>query len=169
MYDQLASPQPHADQRLVLRHGSTSQGRCLAGTILILVSLLFGIGCDQTTQPPTTDPGTAGNQTTNLVNVRLMVSRTGQRNLKIDVECPENSTVFDVMEIAKSNGDLEFEHTGSGDTVFITSISGVANSGANQDNWIYRVNEVRGDCSCGEKQIASNDTIIWSYGKVSFD
>lgn len=84
----------------------------------------------------------------------------------IEIELPVTGemTVLDLMNQAQREGKLEFEYRGSGATVFVNSIQGLANQGAGGHNWIYRVNGKLGDRSIGVAEIVAGDKITWEFG-----
>lgn len=76
----------------------------------------------------------------------------------------EGMTVLDAMQAAARHPrGIRFQYTGEGKTAFLTSIDDVANEGAER-NWIYRVNEDRGDRSIGVKTLSINDVVYWKFG-----
>ena len=102
--------------------------------LFVLFSLGF-CGCESTTQSGSrTNDGSKG-----LVQVVIDFNGRGEKKV-FDVPCSEDSTVFSVLERGRNMGDVRFESTGSGETVFVSSIDGVENEKANGDNWTYRVN-----------------------------
>jgi hypothetical protein len=76
----------------------------------------------------------------------------------------EGMTVLDAMQQASRHPHgIEFEHTGEGKTAFLTAIDDAANEGQDGRNWIYYVNQDRGDRSIGAKRLSINDVVRWKY------
>jgi len=124
--------------------------------VLFVVALSFcGTGCDSSKPLPKElqrDIGT----------VTLEVDFGDLRDAKsIDVVCSPDSTVFLSLERAQQLDKLKFEHTGTGETVFVTSIDGVENDAK---FWTYRVNETLGDKSAGVYEVKPGDKISWRFG-----
>ncbi len=87
-----------------------------------------------------------------------------QKSIKTDVVCSPDTTVLEVLERAQNMNELKFEHRGSGETAFVTSIGGIKNEGAAGKNWIYFVNGETGDKSAGVFKLAPGDKVSWKYG-----
>jgi len=78
-------------------------------------------------------------------------------------------TVFEAMRAARELPEplgLRFEHTGSGERVFVRSIDGLANQGAgeNHRNWTYEVNGEGARVGCGARTLARGDVVRWRFG-----
>lgn len=100
------------------------------------------------------------------IRVTLVVqfSKSRKKTLK-QLELPADSTVLDLMKLAKRNKKIDFKFRGKGPTAFLSSIDGISNEGARGDNWIFRVNGKLGRKSCGVSKLADGDTVTWSFGK----
>jgi hypothetical protein len=78
----------------------------------------------------------------------------------------EGMTVLDAMQQASRHPHgIEFKHTGAGKTAFLTAIDDAANEGQDGRNWIYHVNQDRGDRSIGVKQLSITDVVRWKYAR----
>ncbi|MEQ8787506.1 MAG: DUF4430 domain-containing protein [Pirellulaceae bacterium] len=76
----------------------------------------------------------------------------------------EGMTVLDAMQAAARHPHgIRFAHSGEGKTAFLSAIDDVANEGAER-NWIYHVNQDRGDRSIGVKTLSINDVVRWKFG-----
>src|SRR5262245_27073490 len=80
------------------------------------------------------------------------------------LEWKEGLTVLGALEeAAKHPRGIKFEHRGSGETAFVTSIDELKNEGAGR-NWTYQVNGKRADKSCGVWVLRAGDEVVWLYG-----
>ena len=79
--------------------------------------------------------------------------------------CSADSTVFTILQRAAKMDDLQFDSQGSGSTAFVHSIDGVMNAGGRGKNWVYRVNDLLVNESCGLKGVVPGDQIKWKYGE----
>ena len=133
--------------------------------VLFACTICFACGCEKTSPsgPVTADSSPA------IGNVQLEIKFNSDRdNIKIDVPCGSNSTVFTILERAGKNGELDFESTGrAADKKFVTSIGGVDNLVAAGDNWVYRVNGKLGDKSAGLYRVEPGDEVLWVFAKYS--
>ena len=89
-----------------------------------------------------------------------------RENILCSVPCSADSTVYEVLEVARSQGDLDFSSTGQvAEMRFVKSIGGVENLAAAGDNWVYRVNGKLGDKSSGLFSVSPGDRVVWAFGK----
>ena len=60
---------------------------------------------------------------------------------------------------------IKFKCTGKGATLLVTEIDGIANQGGSGDemNWIYSVNEKKGNKSCGVRELQAGDVVLWKF------
>lgn len=65
--------------------------------------------------------------------------------------------------IAAANG-IEVTQRGSGQGAFVTAIDGVANEGAEKNNWTYEVNGKSGDRSHAIYELHPGDRVLWTFG-----
>lgn len=77
-------------------------------------------------------------------------------------------TALDAMKLAQAKPaplGLLMECVGEGDRAFVRSIEGLANQGAKPGNrnWIYKINDRRGDRSCGVAPLHPGDTLLWQF------
>ena len=108
---------------------------------------------------------TAGRQT-----VRLVVDyHDGVEKHFTDISWKKGITVFDLLQLAKNHPHgIAFRSTGSGATLFVTSIDGLNNQGGGpQDkNWIYSINGKKGTRSCAVQDLKAGDIVQWTYDIV---
>ena len=143
----------------------------LAQSVLLIALTIASSGCNSTQvdqQESRTSPSKAI-KSDSIEKVKLKINIPDQDPIELSLECQPDSTVFDLMSEAKQNGQLKFESRGSEETVFVTSIGGIENSGSSGPNWIYTVNSELGECSIGVKSVQDGDTIEWTLGKPDFN
>ena len=70
-------------------------------------------------------------------------------------------TVADLVGAARS---IAVTQRGSGQGAFVTAIDGVANEGAEKDNWTYEVNGKAGDRSHAVYELHPDDRVLWTFG-----
>jgi hypothetical protein len=75
----------------------------------------------------------------------------------------EGMTVLDVLHAAQAHRHgIKFVARGKGSSTLVTKIGDTANEGDGK-NWLYSVNDQRGEISAGAKKVAPNDTILWAF------
>ena len=133
--------------------------------VLLACTICFACGCEKTAQ----SGAVIGDSLPAIGNVQLEIKFNSDReNIKIEVPCTSDSTVFTILERARKNGELDFESTGrEADKKFVTSIGGVDNLVSAGDNWVYRVNGKLGDKSSGLYPVEPGDEVLWVFGKYS--
>jgi hypothetical protein len=131
---------------------------------LFLASILFSIGCDATNSGESTSGTNPTGMDLGTVTLVIDFGPARRSPITVDVPCSEHSTVFDILDRAQLIGDIKFESSGSGDTVFVKSIATVANEGSGGNNWIYLVNEETADKSAGIYEVKPSDEIRWRFG-----
>lgn len=133
---------------------------------ILLIALATGfVGCQQSTlsdrqtvDRPATDKARTG-------SVELAVEFNGRGDDQAwTVDWNHGDTVHSVMIRSREKQQFDFSATGSGATVFVTSIADVANEGASGDNWVFRINEKMGKISCGVAEVQAGDRIVWRLG-----
>ena len=73
-------------------------------------------------------------------------------------------TVKDAMEFAKRHPHgITFEYRGKGETAFLTKIDDAINQAANGQNWIFYIDEERGDSSFGIAKVPAGGAILWRF------
>jgi hypothetical protein len=73
-------------------------------------------------------------------------------------------TVLTTLEwAAKHPRGIAFQLRGKGATTLISKIDDLKNSGADEKNWIFRVNDELGDRSCGVFPVKVGDRILWRF------
>lgn len=107
------------------------------------------------------------NEATHGQHVQLVLDYGhGVRKHYAEIPWTRGMTIFDAMKRAgKMRPALAFEHTGSGETVLVTSIDGVKNEGGGREarNWQYWVNATFARKSCGIYELGVDDVIIWRF------
>lgn len=129
-----------------------------------LLMLALAVGCDP---EPTLDAQRSVDSAGEVVagTVQLQVDFSGEKkNMSVKVPCSADSTVFQILQRAQNQGDLDFDSQGSGGTAFVHSIDGVMNSGRRGKNWTFRVNEQLAKESCGSLAVVPGDVIEWKFG-----
>lgn len=75
----------------------------------------------------------------------------------------EGMTVLDVLNAAKAHRHgITFVTRGKGSSTLVTKIGDQANEGDGK-NWLYSVNEKRGEVSAGAQKVEPQDTILWTF------
>lgn len=79
-------------------------------------------------------------------------------------------TVFGALQqAAKHPRGIKFESTGSGATLFILSLDGIKNQAGDGDrNWIFSVNDKKGNKSSAVTELKPGDTVRWKYDVFEF-
>jgi hypothetical protein len=78
----------------------------------------------------------------------------------------EGMTVLDAMEKAKAPAHgITFQHTGKGETAFLTQIDDLKNEGGGKakKNWQYLVNDVYADKGFGVRKLEKGDVVLWRF------
>lgn len=128
---------------------------------IAIMILALGSGCDSS--PTANSPQNTGLDI-GTVGLTIDFGPARRKPIEVDVPCSVDSTVIDILSRAQNMGDLKFESTGSGDTVFVKSIASMGNEGAGGSNWIFLVNEETGDKSAGVIAVEPSDKIRWRFG-----
>jgi uncharacterized protein DUF4430 len=75
----------------------------------------------------------------------------------------EGMTVLDALNAAKAHRHgITFVTRGKGSSTLVTKIGDQANEGDGK-NWLYSVNEKRGEVSAGAQKVEPQDTILWRF------
>lgn len=78
----------------------------------------------------------------------------------------EGTTVLDVMEYAaKHRHGIRFTFRGKGATAFLESIDDLRNEGGRGRNWIYAVNDKKGEQSFALFILRPGDRVLWKFDK----
>ena len=73
-------------------------------------------------------------------------------------------TVLSALEwAAKHPRGIEIDVRGKKSTTLITKIDDLKNGGADNKNWVFRVNDKLGDRSCGVFPVKPTDRILWKF------
>ncbi|MFA6257336.1 MAG: DUF4430 domain-containing protein [Candidatus Paceibacterota bacterium] len=79
----------------------------------------------------------------------------------------ENSTVYDLMQKLKTQGEINFtEKNYIGMGKIIISINGIKSNG--QKTWIYYVNGEKADMGISNYQVIPGDIVAWKYEAVKY-
>jgi len=73
----------------------------------------------------------------------------------------EGMTVADLVGEVRG---IELTQRGTGQGAFVTAIGGVANEGAEKNNWTYEVNGKSGDRSFAVYELRPGDRVLWIFG-----
>jgi hypothetical protein len=77
----------------------------------------------------------------------------------------EKMTVYDALKQASQHRrGIKETHTGSGESLFVSSIDDVKNEGVGR-NWLFEVNGAKADRSSGIYQLKAGDSVLWRFGK----
>jgi uncharacterized protein DUF4430 len=78
----------------------------------------------------------------------------------------EKLTVFDAMQAAAQHPrGIKIQHTGSGETIFVTAIDDRTNEGQGGNNWRYEINGQRPPQSAGVAELKAGDAVLWRFGR----
>jgi len=99
--------------------------------------------------------------------VRLTIDYgDGVQKAFVAIPWREKLTVFEAMQAAAQHPrGIKLQHTGSGETTFVTAIDDRANEGQGGNNWRYEVNGQRPPVSAGVAELKAGDTVVWRFGK----
>jgi hypothetical protein len=78
----------------------------------------------------------------------------------------EGMTVLEAMDKAKAPAHgITFQHTGKGETAFLTQIDDLKNEGGGKakKNWQYLVNDLYADKSFGIRKLEKGDVVLWKF------
>jgi len=78
----------------------------------------------------------------------------------------EKLTVFGALQAAAQHPrGIKVQHTGSGETTFVTAIDDRTNEGQGGNNWKYEVNGQRLPVSAGVAELKAGDAVVWRFEK----
>ena len=137
-----------------------------------VVGLCFIVGCRTETTTPDRSPQATKSGEQNVATdqvVSLQIDRQdGQPIWEQPSNWREGITVFELLqEQADSHAELTMQFKGQGETAFVEAIFGIENELAGGRNWIYYVNDQRGDVSSGAKILQPDDRVLWKYQKYN--
>ena len=69
-----------------------------------------------------------------------------------------------VAELFGEAAGIAIIQKGAGPGAFLTTIDGVANEGADGNNWTYKVNGQSGDRSFAVHELRPGDRVLWTFG-----
>lgn len=83
----------------------------------------------------------------------------------------QGMTALDAMKLAAAKPvplGLAFDSVGTGERAFVKAIDGLTNEGGKpgQRNWVFSINDRRGDRSCGATVLEAGDTLTWTYAPM---
>lgn len=99
-------------------------------------------------------------------NVHLEITADEVFSFSESVEIFSGDTVFSVLERECGKNDIALEFAGSGNNVYVESISGMVTD--DSKGWIYYVNYESALVSAGGYKVAEGDVIQWQYEEYSF-
>lgn len=95
-------------------------------------------------------------------HVSLVIDFGGSKQREFDnLPWHAGMTVADLVGEARG---IEVTQRGSGQGAFVTAIDGVANEGAEKNNWTYEVNGKSGDRSHAVFELHPDDRVLWTFG-----
>ena len=90
-------------------------------------------------------------------------------NKKYEIAMPQNSTVYELMNLLKQQGDFDFQgKESSGLGFFVEEINGVKNNPTENTFWIYYINNKPAEVGISNYILKPNDIINWKYEKPQF-
>lgn len=88
----------------------------------------------------------------------------GVPRLYDDVAWHEAMTVEDLLAaVSRMPGGPRFARQGSGASALLAEIDGTANEGSEGRNWVYFVNDRRGDRSFAVYRLEPGDRVLWKF------
>jgi len=125
-----------------------------------MVALLLIAACDR----PNSDLPPTAASVSETFEISMQLDFQGQgENLNLEIEAPKTASVFELLQIARSQGELEFESIGSGKLAFVTSINGIENEKAGGSNWVFFVNDQLGNTGSGDYKLNESDKVLWKF------
>ncbi|WP_367370411.1 DUF4430 domain-containing protein [Latilactobacillus curvatus] len=80
------------------------------------------------------------------------------------VEIKDGDMVIDVLKRDLASKGMALSYKGTGATVYVRGINGIFEfDRGGQSGWLYRVNGVFPDHSCGNYPVKNGDVIDWMY------
>lgn len=133
----------------------------LLGLVLAAIVLSRGRGIWEAA-PESGDNGAADSANQAREHVSLSIDFGGGRRKDFDaLAWHDGMTVADLFD--KASG-MEVIQKGSGQGAFLTAVDGVANEGADGNNWTYEVNGQSGNRSCAVYELRPGDRVLWTFG-----
>ena len=139
--------QPHRSNRPAVIHTK----------ILILLSLVFFLGCHSST-PVATPSATTGSETGTVILEIQWPDQADKQILEIN-DVADGATLESVM---KDLDDPDVEISGSGTTAFVQSIGDTSTGAA--DGWTFKVDGEFANQGIGSTQLYPPTTVSWSFG-----
>lgn len=136
--------------------------KTMLGLVLGAAALGMSLaGCNRQSAPPATE----NHGETAPAEIACEIRFYGRAaDTSGSVLVPADATAFEALRLFAKERNLPVEHRGSGETLFVVAIGGVANEGAGGDNWVYLVNDQLGDRSSGARKLSPGDRLVWRFG-----
>ncbi len=126
--------------------------RCLYGSVFVLAILVCAT------------PGAPAVAAQKTATVQLVVDYGDGAELRFKaLPWKEGMTVLDALNAAQAHRHgIKFVTRGKGSSTLVTKIGDLANEGDGK-NWLYSVNDKRGEVTAGAQKVEPNDTILWTF------
>ena len=129
-------------------------------TTLVLLSLICVAQVNSETEPKS---GKAAQSAKSVVVLTIDYGDGAQKRFPA-IPWQKEMTVLSALEwAAKHPRGVDFDGRGKKSTTLITKIDDLKNGGADNKNWVFRVNDKLGDRSCGVFALKPADRILWKY------
>lgn len=129
--------------------------------ILIWVAMLTGCG----ERVPSPQP--AGEATAPLT-LTIVFGQSGDESARTvggSVDYTADASVLDLLQAVAAENKIQVEHTGQGETAFVTGIDGVVGGQDGRGWWIYRVNGELSKQGSGTRIPNPGDQVVWEIGQ----
>lgn len=85
----------------------------------------------------------------------------------VKIAWQDGMSILDVMQGAKKHkrAKFDFQFQGQGATALLSKIDDVSNMGGGQRNWIFYVNNRKGDRSFSIWKLQPGDEVLWRFEK----
>lgn len=88
---------------------------------------------------------------------------------KYEISVPENTTVYELMNLLAQRGDIDFNgQNSSGLGFFVDEINGLKNNPSQNTYWIYYINGKAAQAGISNYVLKPDDIINWNYEKPRF-
>lgn len=124
--------------------------------LLVLLSLLATQHCKQEADAP---EGTGG-----AIEVQIpAVQGQAAVQAELAVEPGDAQSLFAFMQSLQDKQKLQFTSSGSGELVFIDSLQGIKNQGADGKNWMYAVDGRLANRGVATMQLTGGQRVQWCF------